>query len=524
MDFERTIEPCDLPAALADPDLLAEMVLRTKGVVLDSLLEDVALTRAERDPDIADLLERRRALLAQLGQAPDDASGNSLSTSPLSVADRRRLEQEEQDLEAKLADKGIAGGETRRALATSVSDVRDALPDGAALIEYVAYHRYTGRLTSEPAYGAIILTHAGPVQWVPLGRETDIDARVRLEQKYMRHRVRDTTVAGVLRGLYDALVQPVVAALPAGTHRLIISPDGELNFISFATLLSGQDHFLASDYEVGYVSSGRDLLQRPSMVPRTKRLIVFANPDYNHLPGTAPAPHAHGKNAARDDDTLPALPGTDKEAAFLQAEGSHSGFDVQIFRGGMASKANLTQVDSPYILHLATHGLYLPADDVPPVAGNSAKALAAQPMTRSLLALTGAAVTLHDWRKKNYPPPENDGLLTAQQAAALNLDHTWLVVLSACDTAGGEAENGEGVIGLRRGFAEAGAQNLLMTLWTADDAETAELMQAFYREALSSGDASGALARVQRTGLEDARKKFGLSEAVRKAGPFILSF
>ncbi len=63
-----------------------------------------------------------------------------------------------------------------------------------------------------------------------------------------------------------------------------------------------------------------------------------------------------------------------------------------------------------------------------------------------------------------------------------------------------------------------------MTLWTADDAETASLMEAFYRDALQSGDAPGALARAQRASLDDARKKFGLSEAVRKAGPFILSY
>ena len=156
--------------------------------------------------------------------------------------------------------------------------------------------------------------------------------------------------------------------------------------------------------------------------------------------------------------------------------------------------------------------------------GDGGKALAAQPMTRSLLALAGAAVTLRDWKKGIFPPPENDGLLTAQQVAGLNLDHTWLVVLSACDSGGGEAQAGEGVLGLRRGFAEAGAKNLLMTLWTADDAETADLMEAFYREALRGGDAPGALARVQRASLDDLRKKSGLSEAVRKAGPFILSY
>jgi CHAT domain-containing protein/Tfp pilus assembly protein PilF len=526
MDFERTIEPCDLPAALADADLLAEMVLRTKGVVLDSLLEDEAVSRAEKDPDVADMMEKQRQLLAQLGQSPENAAGADFSTAPAQVADRQRLEQEEQRLEASLADKGVGSGQTRRALATEVSDVREALPADAALVEYVAYHRYTGRLTSEPSYGAVVITRDAPPQWVPLGAAAEIDARVRLEQKYMRKRVREVTLSGVLRGLFSSLCQPVIATLAPGVHRLIISPDGELNFVSFATLLDADDHFLASRYDVSYVSTGRDLLEKPAAVPRTKRLIVFADPDYNHVPGTPIAP-THAKAPAREDELLPPLPGTEREAIFLQAEAKRDGLEAQIFRGLEASKANLAKVDSPYILHLATHGLYLPADEVPavptPGAGGT-QAVIAQPMTRSLLAFAGASITLRDWRKKIFPPVENDGLLTAQQAAGLNLDHTWLVVLSACDTGSGEAQNGEGVIGLRRGFAEAGAQNLLMTLWTADDAETADLMQAFYREALRTGDAPGALARVQRASLEDARKKFGLTEAVRKAGPFILSW
>jgi CHAT domain-containing protein len=63
-----------------------------------------------------------------------------------------------------------------------------------------------------------------------------------------------------------------------------------------------------------------------------------------------------------------------------------------------------------------------------------------------------------------------------------------------------------------------------MTLWPVEDAGTADLMQAFYREALRGGDAPGALARVQRASLTDVRKKSGLSEAVRQAGPFILSY
>ena len=127
MQFERTFEPCDLPAALADADLLAKTVLRTKGVVLDSLLEDEAIARAERDPEVSDMMEKQRQLLAQLGRAGDAISGADSSTPPLALADRQKLEQEEQQLEATLADKGVGSGKTRRALETDVSEVRDAL-------------------------------------------------------------------------------------------------------------------------------------------------------------------------------------------------------------------------------------------------------------------------------------------------------------------------------------------------------------------------------------------------------------
>ena len=527
MDFEKTIEPCDLPAALGDPDLLAQVVLRTKGVVLDSLLEDEALARAARDPDVRDLMEKQRQLLAQLARAQDDASGIDFSNSPSALADRQKMEKEEQDLEASLAEKGVGSGKTRRALATDVSDVRGALPDDSALVEFVAYNRYTGRLNYEPAYGAVVLTRNSPALWVELGTAAVIDERIRTYQKYMRKRVREAALSDVLTGLYRSVCAPVVAALPVGIHQLVISPDGNLNFISFATLLDAGDRFFCEDFTLNYVSSGRDLLEHLHATGKGpadhRRMVVFADPDYTHLPNTT----VKGRGKAQgQDDLFPPLPGTEQEASFLQEEAKEEGIAFEVYRGAEASKANLARQDSPDVLHLATHGLYLSPDEVAtlPPELDGAKLPAGQAMSRSLLALAGASVTLRDWKKGIFPPPDNDGLLTAQEVAGLNLDHTWLVVLSACDSGSGEVQVGEGVLGLRRGFAEAGAENLLMTLWTVEDAGTADLMEAFYREALRSGDAPGALARVQRESLVDLRKKSGLSEAVRRAGPFILSY
>lgn len=529
MGFERTIEPCDLPAALGDADLEAQIVLRTKGVVLDSLLEDEARARAARDPDVRDLMEKQRLLQTRMARAQDDVLGAAYSNSPEAQAERLEMEKEEQELEAKLAEKGVGSSRTRRALETDVSDVQGALPRDAALVEFIAYDRYTGKLGHEPGYGAVVLTHDGPAKWVDLGAAAPIDAAIRSYQKYMHRRVREAALAGVLTGLYRALCAPVVAELPQGISRLVLSPDGNINFVSFATLLDAKSRFFIEDYELNYVVSGRDLVGRPPISRRggsdQRRMAIFANPDYGHL-AVEPPKGRVGSARPQDDDLLAPLPGTEKEAFLLQGEARAAGFSVQVYKGRDASKANLAAQDSPDILHLATHGLYLSPAEVPnlPPALAGARTPLGGAMARSLLALAGASVTLQDWRKGIYPPLDNDGLLTAQEVAGLNLDRTWLVVLSACDSGGGEAQPGEGVFGLRRGFAQAGARNLVLTLWTVGDAATASLMEAFYHEALRSGDAPGALARVQRSTLVEERKRSGLSDAVRDAGAFILSY
>jgi CHAT domain-containing protein len=78
------------------------------------------------------------------------------------------------------------------------------------------------------------------------------------------------------------------------------------------------------------------------------------------------------------------------------------------------------------------------------------------------------------------PPGLDNGILTALEAGNLNLTGTQLVVLSACNTGQGDVKNGEGVFGLRRALQEAGAQSVLMTLWSVPDKETLDLMQRFY--------------------------------------------
>jgi len=245
--------------------------------------------------------------------------------------------------------------------------------------------------------------------------------------------------------------------------------------------------------------------------------------------------------------SLSALPGTQQEGTALAAQLKQPGMQTELFLGQQATEAQLRQVNSPRILHLATHGFFLPDTkqegseakanprgmSVAPVAGGnptgalgsgwSQTKVSKNPMYRSGLALAGAQQTFAAWARGEVPPTDNDGVVTAEEVGGLNLKGTWLVVLSACETGVGEARAGEGVLGLRRGFIQAGTQNLLMTLWPVADKETVRLMLDFYSAAQSSSNAPQALADVQRDSLVKLRQDKGLWFAVNRAGPFILS-
>jgi tetratricopeptide (TPR) repeat protein len=285
-------------------------------------------------------------------------------------------------------------------------------------------------------------------------------------------------------------------------------------------------------------------------------MVIFANPDFNlqstKAGGTEPKSRATTvawrqlQKKDLEGVRLPLLPGTEKESSALQTLAKAFGWPTEAFQGRDATKARLRRLQSPRILHLATHGFFLPEGDMTlagaaagargvgglrPISDSAATATAppkqiqlSNPMQRSGLMLAGAEQTLRAWAAGRVPPTQNDGIVTAEEVASLNLSGTWLAVLSACETGVGEAAAGEGVMGLRRGFIQAGAQNLLMTLWSVEDEETAKFIVDFYSQAQKTGNAPQALAQTQRDWLVKLRKERGVHAAVTIAGPFIMSF
>jgi CHAT domain-containing protein/tetratricopeptide (TPR) repeat protein len=555
----------ELKGAEAD---LATAVLRYKGVVLDSMIEDRQFVFGS-----GNLKDKK--LLKQLDLDRTELNQLSLEEALPTRMDRiKELEEEITSIEGQFAKESISSGRARGALTVTLGQVQSAISDDSALLEYLRYPHYLGNNNWEQYYGVLVLLSRGAPVWIPLGQANGIDAAVQRYARLVRALTDNDEIAARLQELDKVLWAPIRHVLPDQTKKLIVSPDGQLNFVSFATLLDDNSQFLAQSYEIRYVATGRDLLRKPRHA-MGKNIVFFANPAFD-LPAKGPlmrkvtyedfvalnrkvfgvsdkkeksAGPAVPKNEGEQKETqepsstvanghrnvqdwgFANLPGTEKEVQELAEKCSQWGWTTTQFASSDATKEELLKIRSPYILHLATHGFFENAD---PTAHESEIELSSNavvtksnffknPMHRSGLALAGAQTTADDWKKDLVPPVENDGIVTAEDVSRLDLRGTWLVALSACDTASGQARIGEGVMGLRRGFIEAGAQNLLMTLWPIDDAVTVQIMADFYETAHEKGDASAAIAKVQGDWLVKFRNEKGLAAAVNLAGPFIMS-
>jgi CHAT domain-containing protein len=295
-----------------------------------------------------------------------------------------------------------------------------------------------------------------------------------------------------------------VRKLVGDIRTLLLSPDGALNLIPFGALVDEQKRYLIESYSFTYLTSGRDLLRLQAHTPSQQGPVVVANPLFD-LGDSAIVNNQMGDQRTESRRSIDftrlsfdPLPGAEVEAKALGAILP----EAKILTGAKATEAAIKQVRGPLILHVATHGFFL-ADRklaTPDGTGLGSEegaagleqthdALTENPLLRAGLILAGI--------KQNQSGPGEDGVLTALEAAELNLWETKLVTLSACDTGLGEVKNGDGVYGLRRALALAGSESQVMSLWQVADKATRELMVGYYTGLQRGEGRSEALRNVQ---------------------------
>jgi CHAT domain-containing protein len=482
-------------------DLALTLVLRYKGSDQDraaALWRRFQNTPRERRDPLLDSLAVLRAELSALFSQPA-----TLGDSVQRRAAFARLDVRHTALEQQL-------GSDRRYAAPAGEQpvtrerVQAAIPADGALVELVWYDPLQGiyieRPGDRPRYAAYVLKHEGVPEVVDLGEAASLDSLVQSFSAALADRSSQNARA-LGRALDERILEPLRPRLGDKSH-LLISPDGALSLVPFAPLVGPDGRYLVERYSVTYLTSGRDLLL-PAFAPATDPAVplIIANPDFSRArPGVAGGGVADSAAAGRRGRASPdlgsmtwaPLPTTAREGEAV----AEMLPNARLVTGADATEALVMGTSSPRILHLATHGFFVPDPtrdtiqssthtfpwDVPRVLGVGT-------MLRSGLAMAGA--------NARDGGQGQDGILTALEISGLDLRGTELVVLSACETGLGDVRVGEGVYGLRRALALSGARTQVMSLWRVDDTATQDQMLEYYGR-LRQGEGRGeALRRVQ---------------------------
>jgi hypothetical protein len=185
----------------------------------------------------------------------------------------------------------------------------------------------------------------------------------------------------------------------------------------------------------------------------------------------------------------PSLPKSGEESRVITElhEQQFESSDRLCLSGSEATEERVKQELSRHnIIHLVTHGFFQP-EGLPSMwrqvkSQSGEMRLEMFEEERRIVGLMPGLLSGLVFAGANRVPDQgrDDGLLTAEEISLLDLSKVELVVLSACETALGKAEAGEGMLGLRRTFRQSGARTVISSLWPVEDRATSLLMQSFY--------------------------------------------
>ncbi len=273
--------------------------------------------------------------------------------------------------------------------------------------------------------------------------------------------------------LYKKLLREAVNGYPKDQQILII-PDGPLSQLPFEILLTekiADDYvdyqnlpYLINTYYTGYAYSANLLLAKPLITGQSSnRLVAFSyskiNADQND----------EGRSAAQEE--------LHHAAIELRAIRKEMGRKKSRYYYGMdATESEFKRIASNYhIIHLAVHG----------------ESDTTSSMNTKLIF-------------KNELDTLEDGELYMHELFGLDLSHTELAVLSACETGIGKSYTGEGVFSMARGFAYAGCPSIVMSLWRVDDRFTSQLMKNFYKNLKKGENIAESLTNSKRQFIDES--------------------
>lgn len=349
------------------------------------------------------------------------------------------------------------------------SAVQSKLKNGEVLVEIIKAQRNFLFDNKASYLAAFVYPDKDPVL-VNLGADSELEGRY---LKYYKNTITYKITDKKSYGVYWSKIAPQLV----GQKTVFVSAEGVYNQVSLNTLQDPNNgEFVLNKYRVENVSSGKALL-KPRHNEAITSAFLIGSPDFG------------------DKGTLAPLPGTEQEINQINSILRNNSVAVDVSLGKEANESKMKQVNSPSLVHVATHGFFEKDEKN---SGNMELDFDGikqekNPLLKSGILLTDAENGL---AKTNSDAAEN-GILTAYEAMDLNLQNTELVVLSACETGLGDNVVGEGVYGLQRAFQIAGASATITSLWKVNDAATQDLMSTFMDMYLETNDKAVAFRQAQ---------------------------
>lgn len=476
------------PAADVE-NLAAKFVINYKARVGDTEARTrkiLALERADASSkDIIDNYDKARSDFTALSKR--------VVAGDISILTRLRQVEAEMRASKDIVDQLASdGGQSAYDTIVTPAEVSARLGGHTSLVEYFVYYPDASDVlkkdSGEPRYGAMILqaTRTNP-EFVDIASLKEIGDLV----SSLSSTFADTNAGiDVTAKLYQLLVAKIVPGIRDG-NRLLISTAGVLGAVPFDMLLDANGHRLIdSGIDYRFIVSGR-FLNADRSQPKGVGLVAFGGADFDAvigppLPREKIAEHASDFVAVRSAATLTSfqpLASTATEVGMIaQTWREKSGEEARVYLGEHATEENLRDVKSPRVLHLATHGITMPLK-----------------RTDTLLPSLQVAIAFAGANRALETDAPADGIAFGYELEELDLSQTDLVVLSACETGIGLANNYEGIIAVEQAFRRAGARAVLSTLHPISDAYTTLFMRDFYNTwlGMDDPDANEALRRVK---------------------------
>jgi CHAT domain-containing protein/tetratricopeptide (TPR) repeat protein len=479
-------------------------VIRSRAIVLDENARRLRSLRAAADPAATQARERvQRAVEAWAKLASAGAPDGTDLASALEAADLERERAERALVAASAAYRRESEGRS-----AGFAEVSRAIPDGDALIgfvrhggEYAAFAVRRGGTPSLVSLGAAAAVEVALDRW----RKAVLDAAVSDVGRAIELERRARTAGEELR----ATVWDPLAPLVSGALTVHIVADGALHLLPFDALPAGGGRYLVETTPpIHYLATERDLLDRRPEAPTRGSLLAFGGPTFDDAVSGPGSDEVYRGGTATCEGfrsmSFAALPGAAAEAADVART---VGRGSRVLRGAKASEEAFKRLaPGSEALHLATHGFVL---------DERCGRFADLPLRLSGLALAGANL------RARVRPKADDGILTAEEIATLDLSRVGWVALSACDTGGGGVAAGEGVLGLRRAFAAAGAGTLVLSAWPVEDRDARRWMKAVYTARFVKGAGVAEATRAASLEVLRERRERGLDTGPARWGGFV---